>query len=62
MGNGEVLTRTSCLVRYGRPGWVALFNAADELDVEHGDRVVVQTERGQELGDLLSNVSEHQVG
>jgi len=62
MSNGEVLTRTSCLVRYGRLGWVALFSAEDELDVRHGDRVVVETERGQELGELLSNVSEHQLG
>jgi len=62
MGGGEVLTRTACLVRYGRPGWVALFESADELEVKRGDRVVLRTERGQELGELLSNVSEHLIG
>ncbi|HAA60395.1 MAG TPA: hypothetical protein DCE39_05655, partial [Planctomycetaceae bacterium] len=62
MGNGEVLTRTACLVRYGRLGWVALFSATDELNAEHGDSVVIQTERGLELGELLSNVAEHHVG
>jgi len=60
--DNAVLTRTACLVRYGRLGWVALFSAAEEMDVEHGDRVVIQTERGEELGELLSNVAEHLIG
>ena len=50
MGNGEVLTRTACLVRYGRLGWVALFSATDGLNAEHGDSVVIQTERGLNWG------------
>ena len=62
MGNSEVLTRSACLVRYGRLGWVGLFSATDELEAEHGDSVVIQTDRGQELGELLSSVAEHHVG
>ena len=49
-------------MRYGRLGWVAVFRATDELNAEHGDSVVIQTERGLELGELLSNVAEHHVG
>ena len=60
--DNAVLTRTACLVRYGRLGWVALFSAAEEMGVERGDRVVIQTERGEELGELLSNVAEHLIG
>jgi cell fate regulator YaaT (PSP1 superfamily) len=62
MSHGDVLTRTACLVRYGRLGWVALFSGTDELVAKRGDRVVIQTERGQELGELLSNVAEHLIG
>lgn len=60
--DNAVLTRTACLVRYGRLGWVALFSVAQEMGVERGDRVVIQTERGEELGELLSNVAEHLIG
>ncbi len=57
-----VLTRTACLVRYGRLGWVALFAIDEQLAANRGDRVVVQTERGQEFGDVLSFVADHLVG
>ncbi len=57
-----VLTRTACLVRYGRLGWVALFTIDEPLEANRGDRVVVQTERGQEFGDVLSFVADHLVG
>ena len=60
--DNAVLTRTACLVRYGRLGWVALFSASEELGALRGDRVVIQTERGEEFGELLSNVAEHLVG
>ena len=57
-----VLTQTACLVRYGRLGWVALFAIDEQLAANRGDRVVVQTERGQEFGDVLSFVADHLVG
>jgi cell fate regulator YaaT (PSP1 superfamily) len=56
------LTGTACLVRYGRLGWVALFTIDEHFEANRGDRVVVQTERGQEFGDVLSFVADHLVG
>ena len=62
MSEAGVVTRRACLVRYGRLGWVALFTSEDEVEVRRGDQVVVQTERGEELGELLSSVADHLVG
>ncbi|HAA49014.1 MAG TPA: hypothetical protein DCE43_04795 [Planctomycetaceae bacterium] len=57
MSEAGVVTRRACLVRYGRPGWVALFTSEDGGEFRRGDQVVVQTERGEELGELLSSVA-----
>ncbi|MDA1016585.1 MAG: Rieske 2Fe-2S domain-containing protein [Planctomycetota bacterium] len=51
--------RRQFLVRYGAMGWVARFEwsiAADAEDqtFEHRERVVIQTSRGQEFGEVLS--------
>ncbi len=58
MSDRGVLTDVSCLVRYGRMGWVAMFAAEDDVVGGHGARVVVRTERGEELGEILSDVPE----
>ena len=42
------------VVRYGTLGWVGVFGTVDQIDSEHRDRVVVQTDRGTELGEVLS--------
>lgn len=42
------------LVRYGSLGWVGVFGNIDKVACEHRDRVVVQTHRGEELGEVLS--------
>ncbi|MFO1023133.1 MAG: Rieske (2Fe-2S) protein [Planctomycetales bacterium] len=44
------------LVRYALPGWVARFTAPPEVEVQglmHRQRVVVQTNRGEEIGEYL---------
>ena len=43
------------LIRYGSLGWIGLFGTVDEVECEHRDRVVVQTHRGLELGEVLSD-------
>jgi len=42
------------LVRYGSLGWVGVFGNVDKVECQHRDRVILQTHRGQELGEVLS--------
>lgn len=42
------------LVRYGALGWVARFGSIEPIDCDYRDRVVVQTDRGQEIGEVLA--------
>lgn len=42
------------LVRYGSLGWIGVFGNVDRVECQHRDRVVLQTHRGQELGEILS--------
>lgn len=46
------------LIRYAAPGWVGLFGTVHELDCPRGSRVVVKTDRGEELGEVLSGPEE----
>lgn len=41
------------LVRYSRLGWVGVFSAAQTLECQLRERVVVETTRGLELGEFL---------
>jgi len=43
------------LVRYGALGWVGRFGTVDGVDCRFRDRVVVQTDRGIELGEVLAD-------
>ncbi|MCH7687719.1 MAG: Rieske 2Fe-2S domain-containing protein [Planctomycetes bacterium] len=42
------------LVRYGAMGWVGRFGSVDRIECSHGDRVMVQTIRGIEIGQILA--------
>lgn len=42
------------LVRYGSLGWVGVFGNVDKVECQHRDQVILQTHRGQELGEVLS--------
>lgn len=42
------------LVRYGALGWVGVFGNVDRVECQHRDRVILQTHRGQEVGEILS--------
>ncbi len=42
------------LVRYGTMAWVGYFRSAERLECRHGERVLIQTTRGTEVGELLS--------
>ena len=42
------------LVRYGVMGWVGRFGSVDRVECSQGDRVVVQTSRGTEVGEILA--------
>ena len=42
------------LVRYGSLGWVGVFGNVDKVECQHRDKVILQTHRGQELGEVLS--------
>lgn len=46
------------LVRYGSLGWVAVFGNVDKVECQYRDRVILQTHRGQELGEILSTPEE----
>ncbi len=43
------------LIRYGALGWVAWFGSIESIECRHKDRVVVNTSRGLELGEVLSS-------
>ena len=47
-------TAYTWLVRYGAPGWVSRFGSDEQLDCVHGDRLLVKTTRGLEVGEFLS--------
>ena len=42
------------LVRYGSLGWVGVFGNVDKVECKHRDRVILQTHRVHELGEILS--------
>jgi 3-phenylpropionate/trans-cinnamate dioxygenase ferredoxin subunit len=42
------------LVRYGALGWVGRFGSVDRIECSHGDRVIVNTSRGTEIGEILA--------
>ena len=46
------------LIRYASPGWVGLFGTVHKLDCPRGSTVVVKTNRGEELGEVLSGPEE----
>jgi nitrite reductase (NADH) small subunit len=48
------------LIRYGALGWVGLFGTVDTVDCQFKSRVVVQTHRGLELGEILTTPSDPQ--
>lgn len=50
----EVAVDPVFLVRYGIPGWVAKFRSLESSEISLRDKVLVQTERGIEEGELLS--------
>lgn len=62
MQDVDVLASTGSLVRYGRLGWVGLFTTAAGVVAGRGDRVVVRTLRGLELGETLSVTGGTHVG
>ncbi|QDU97153.1 NADPH-dependent assimilatory sulfite reductase hemoprotein subunit [Lignipirellula cremea] len=43
------------LVRYGAPGYVGRFGSVHRLECRRGDTVVVSTDRGVELGEVLAD-------
>lgn len=47
------------LVRYGTMGWVACFGSVEKVECDYRDRVVVQTDRGIELGEVLATPDEN---
>lgn len=48
-----------CLVRYGAMAWAGYFRfRSDEpLECRHGERVLIQTPRGSEVGEVLSSLT-----
>ncbi len=46
------------LIRYGALGWVGRFGTVKGVECRFRDRVVVQTERGVELGEVLADSSD----
>src|SRR5579863_4671102 len=48
------------LVSYGKSGGLGSFSAAQPLALERGDRVIVDTPRGRELGTVLCPASVRQ--
>ena len=48
-----------CLVRYGAMSWAGYFRHRGErpISLRHGERVLVQTTRGAEVGEVLSSLS-----
>ena len=41
------------LIRYGTMGWVGVFGTIEQVDCQRGDPVIIQTNRGRELGETL---------
>lgn len=41
------------LVRYGTLGWIGWFGSIEKISCDYRDQVLVQTSRGQEIGELL---------
>src|SRR5918994_7345098 len=52
----------SYLVQYGRSAYVGRFAVAGRLNPSRGDRVVVRTPRGVELGEVLCGADERFAG
>jgi len=50
------------LVRYGAMGWAGRFGSVDRIECSHGDRVVVQTRRGVEIGEVLAGPVDGETG
>ena len=42
------------LVRYGAMAWIGYFRSSERFESRHGERVLIQTTRGTEVGELLS--------
>ena len=42
------------LVRYGVLGWVAYFGTIEQFDCDRNDSVVIETDRGTEIGEILA--------
>lgn len=57
--NGDAFTEAEVLnlflVRYSVMGWVDHFAADAETNYHHRDRVILQTSRGEEVGEILSS-------
>lgn len=47
------------LVRYGVPGYVGRFGAVHSIDARRGDMVVIATDRGEELGEVLVSAEDY---
>lgn len=60
--NGDAFTeaesRNLFLVRYSVMGWVDHFSAEAEASYTHRDRVILQTSRGEEVGEILSSLTQ----
>ncbi|MCA9097699.1 MAG: Rieske 2Fe-2S domain-containing protein, partial [Planctomycetaceae bacterium] len=52
--SSEAAVGSVFLVRYGIPGWVAKFRGPESSEISLREKVLVQTERGIEEGELLS--------
>ena len=48
-----------CLIRYGTMAWAGYFRyrSAEPLECRHGERVLIETPRGTEVGEVLSSLS-----
>ena len=47
------------LVRYGAMGWIGRFGSIEHIECGYKDRVIVQTERGTEVGEVLAAPGEN---
>ena len=59
---GRVMTADGYLVQYGRSAYVGRFAVAGGLTTSRGDRVVVRTPRGVELGEVLCGADDRFAG
>lgn len=61
IGEPDQLKGIHCyLVRYGVPGFVGRFGTIHRIDCQRGDYVVVQSDRGLEIGEVLALPTEQQ--